>query len=113
MRIVPEAVWNRGLTVAANKARNEGGKPKHVGHGADVKAGQARVAGRGLEHGYASLLHDTVWGQLNGLKRAEIHQGHLLVRVQVPEDLGACGTQGTVEKELRACIPLPSSRNRS
>ncbi len=82
-----------------------------------VEAGQVRVAGRIIEHGYASLLHDTVWGQLNGLKCAEVHQGHLLGRVTVThalmltvtltvtEPLGACGKQGTVEKELMACIP--------
>ena len=102
-RIVPEAVWNCRVTVAADEARNEGGAPKYVGHGADVEAGQAWVAGRIIEHGYTSLLHDTVWGQLNGLKCAEVHQGHLLVRVTEPFE--ACGTQGTVEKELRACIP--------
>ncbi len=96
---VPEAVWNCRVTVAANEARNEGGAPKYVGHGADAEAGQALVAGRIIEHG---LLHDTDWGQLNGLKCAEVHQGHLLVRVTHP--FGACGTHGTVE-ELRACIP--------
>ncbi len=37
------------------------------------------------------------------LKCAEIHQGRLFVRADEPP--GACGTQGTVEKELRACIP--------
>ncbi len=41
---------------------DEGGAPKHVGHGANVEAGQARVAGRVIKHGYTSfkLLHDTV-----------------------------------------------------
>ena len=44
-----------------------------------VETGQARVAGKVTEHGRSSLLHDTVWGQLNGLKCAEIHQGHPFV----------------------------------
>ncbi len=55
----------------------------HVGHRADVEAGQARVAGRVIEHGQSSSLHNAVRGQVNGLKRAEIHQGHLLVRTTV------------------------------
>jgi hypothetical protein len=50
-----------------------------------------------------SSLHDTVWRPLNGLKRAEIHQGHLLVSTAVP--IVACRTQGAVEEELRAHIP--------
>ncbi len=41
----------------------------------------------------------------NGLKRAEIHQGHLLVRGTVHRRLEACQTQGAVEEELRARIP--------
>ena len=44
-RMVLEAVWNRGVTVAANETRNEGGAPQHVRHRADVEAGQALVAG--------------------------------------------------------------------
>jgi hypothetical protein len=28
------------MTVAADEARNEGGAPKYVGHGADVEAGR-------------------------------------------------------------------------
>jgi hypothetical protein len=62
--IVLEAVWDSAVTVAADEARNEG------------EAGQARVAGRVIEHasGHSSSLHDSVWGQVNGLKRAEIHQ---------------------------------------
>jgi hypothetical protein len=70
--IVLEAVWDSGVTVAADEARNEGGVPQHVGHRADVEAGQARVAGRVKEHGYPSSLHDAARGQVNGLKRAEI-----------------------------------------
>ena len=73
--IVLEAVWDRGVTVAANEARNERGAPQHVCHRANVEAGQARVAGRVIKHGHSRSLHDTVWRQLNGLKRAEIHQG--------------------------------------
>jgi hypothetical protein len=40
---VLEAVWDSGVTVAADEARNKGGAPQHVGHRADVEAGQARV----------------------------------------------------------------------
>ena len=79
--------------------------PQHVRHRADVEAGQARVAGRVIEHGHSSLLHDTVWSQSDGLERAEVHEGYLLVGSTVRELLGACGTQGTVEEELRTCIP--------
>ncbi len=73
-QIVLEAVWDSGVAVAADEAWNEGGAPKHVCHRADVEAGQARVAGPVIEHGHFSSLHDTVSRQLNGLKRAEIHQ---------------------------------------
>ena len=103
--IVLEAEWDSGVTVAADEARNEGGAPQHVGHRADVEAGQARVACRVIEHGHSSSLHDAVWGQVNGLKRAEINQGHLLVRTTVHRRLEACRTQGAVEEELRARIP--------
>ena len=92
--IVLEAEWDSGVTVAADEARNEGGAPQHVGHRADVEAGQARVACRVIEHGHSSSLHDDVWGQVNGLKRAEVHRR-----------LEACRTQGAVEEELRARIP--------
>ena len=44
-RIVLEAMWNRGVTVAFDEARNEGGEPQHVLHRADVEVGQALVAG--------------------------------------------------------------------
>ncbi len=101
--IVLEAVWVRGVTVTADEARNERGAPQHVCHRANVETGQARVAGKVIEHEHSSSLHDTVLRQLNGLKRAEIHQGYLLVHSSVP--LGACGTQGAVEEELRARIP--------
>ncbi len=37
--IVLEAVWNRGVTVAADETRNEGGAPQHVGHRANLEAG--------------------------------------------------------------------------
>jgi hypothetical protein len=73
-----------------------------------LKAGQLLVLGRVIEHGHSSQLHDTVWSQIDGLKRAEVHQGHLIegiVGITVPSLLGACGTQGTVEKELRMHIP--------
>ncbi len=43
--IVLEAVWNSGVTVAADEAQNEGGAPQHVRDRADVEAGQAQVAG--------------------------------------------------------------------
>ena len=43
--IVLKAMWNRGVTIAANEARNEGSSPQHVRHRADVEAGQTRVAG--------------------------------------------------------------------
>ena len=46
------------MTVTADEALNEGGAPQHVGHWADVEAGQARVAGRVIEHGHSSSLHD-------------------------------------------------------
>jgi hypothetical protein len=55
-----EAVWNRGVTVSTDEALNERGASKHVGHGADVEAGQVRVAGLVIEHGHCSLLHYTV-----------------------------------------------------
>ena len=38
--IVLEAVWNRGVTVAADETRNEGGAPQHVRHRANVEAGK-------------------------------------------------------------------------
>ncbi len=96
-------MWDRGVTVAADEAKNEWGAPQHVCHRANVEAGQARVAGRVIEHGHSSSLHDTVRRQLNGLKRAEIHQGYLLVHSSFP--LGACRAQGAFEEELRARIP--------
>ena len=103
--MVLEAVWNRGVTVAADETQNEGGTPQHVRHRANVEAGKAQVAGRVIEHGHSSLLHDTVWSRSDGLKCAEVHEGHLLVGSTVHGLLGACGTQGTVEEELRTCIP--------
>ena len=76
-------------------------------HRANLEAGQARVADRVIENGHSSLLHDTVWSQSDGLERAEVHEGYLLVGSTVQELLGACGTlaQGTVEEEVRTCIP--------
>jgi hypothetical protein len=50
-------------------------------------------------------LHHAIWGQIDGLKRAEIHQGYLLVVCPVFWTLTAAPTKGAVEKELRACIP--------
>ncbi len=76
--IILEAVWDSGVTVAADEARNERGAPQHVCHRKNVEAGQALVAGRVIEHGHSRSLHDTVRRQLNGLERAEIHQGYLL-----------------------------------
>ena len=94
--IVLEAVWDSGVTVATDEARDEGGAPQHIGHQADVhwQAGQAWVAGRVIEHGHTCLLHDTVWGQVDGLERAVIHQGVLLVRTAVHRRLAseACRT---------------------
>jgi hypothetical protein len=81
------------------------GGRSHVGHRADVEAGQARVAGRVTEHGHSSSLHDAIRGRVNGLKRAEIHQRHLLVRTSVHRRLEACRTQSAVEEELRMPIP--------
>ena len=54
--IVLEEVWDSGVTVAADEARNEGSAPQHVSHREDVlvEAGQARVACRVIEHGYSS-----------------------------------------------------------
>ncbi len=103
--IVLEAVWHSGVTVAADEARTKGSTPHHVGHRADVEAGQALVACRVIEHGHSSSLHDAVQGQVNGLKRAEIYQGHLLVRTTVHSCLESCWTKGAVEEELRARIP--------
>jgi hypothetical protein len=82
MPIFLEAVWDSGVTVATDDARNEGGATQHVDDQADVDAGQAQVAGRVIVHGYSSSLHDAVRGQVNGLKRAEIDRG-LLVRTTV------------------------------
>jgi hypothetical protein len=61
------------VTIAADEARNEGGAPQHVGHRADAEARQARVAGRVIEDGHSTSLHDVVQGQVNWLIRAEIH----------------------------------------
>jgi hypothetical protein len=77
--IVLEAVLNPGVTVAADETRNEGGAPKHVRDRAEVEEGQALVAGLVLEHGHFSPLHDAVLCQIDRLKRAEVHEGHLLV----------------------------------
>ena len=74
--VVLEAVWDSGVPIAADEARNEGSAPQHDCHRANVEAGQARVAGRVIKHGHSRSLHDTVRRQLNGLKRAEIDQGH-------------------------------------
>jgi hypothetical protein len=50
-------------------------------------------------------LHDAIWGQIDGLKRAEIHQRHLLVIGRVFWTLAAATAKGAVEEELRSCIP--------
>jgi hypothetical protein len=94
--IVLEVVWG-----STNEAQNEGVAPQHIGHRADVEAGQAQVAGRVIEHGHSSLLHVDLRSQANGLKRAEIHQGHLLLQTAVYWRLGAGQTQGAVEEESR------------
>jgi hypothetical protein len=46
-----------------------------------------------------------VQSQIDGLKRAKVHEGHLLVRSTVQCPLGTCGTQGTVEDVLKTRIP--------
>ena len=43
--VVLEAVWDSGVPIAADEARNEGSAPQHVCHWANIEAGQARVAG--------------------------------------------------------------------
>ncbi len=78
--------------------------PQHICERADVDAGQVLVTGRVIEHGHSSLLHDAVWSQIDELKRVEVHEGNLLVVCTVPWPLGACGTQCTVEEELRTRI---------
>jgi hypothetical protein len=54
--IVLEAVWDNGVTVAADEALNEEGAPKHVGRRAVVEAGQVRVAGRVIDRAWALAL---------------------------------------------------------
>ena len=84
-----------------------GARPKNVGHGADVEAGQAWVAGRIIEHGYTSLLHDTVWGQLNAISAQ--YQPRLCKRegaskvLQVSESLLPCLCQsGGLDQQSHA-----------
>jgi hypothetical protein len=103
--IVLDTMWNSGVTVPANETLNDGGAPQHVCNRTDVEAEQELVAGRDIEHGHSSLLHDAVWSQINGLKRAEVHEGRLLVGSTEPGPLVTCGTQGTVQEELSMCIP--------
>jgi hypothetical protein len=83
MPIVLEAVQNHGVTamgVTADETRNEGGTPKHLRDRADEEAGQVQVAGRVIVPGHFSQLHDAaVLRQIDRLKRAEVHEGHLLV----------------------------------
>ncbi len=79
------------------KHRMRGG---HVRDRVDVEAEHVQVAGQVIEHGHSSPLHDSVRSQLDGLKRAEVHVGNLLVESIVQCPLGACGTQGTVEEEF-------------
>jgi hypothetical protein len=69
-----------------------------------LEAGQLRVAGREIQHGYASSLHDTVRGQIDGLKRAEITPGTPLCanRCWTTAPLGTCQGQGSVEEKQRA-----------
>ncbi len=66
--IVLEAVWDIGVTVAADEARNEGGPPQHVGHRADVDAGQALVAGRVIEHAMFSMGASARFMMLSGVR---------------------------------------------
>jgi hypothetical protein len=49
-----------------------GGAPHHVSYRADVESGQVLIAGLVIEHGHSSQLHDAVWIQIDGLKRAEV-----------------------------------------
>ncbi len=85
------------------------GSPKHVRHLAleDVETGQTQVAGRIVERGYSCSLDETVWVQIDRLKRAKIHQGHLLVSTDEALSLSFrhYGTQVTFEEELRAHVP--------
>ncbi len=46
-------------------------------------------------------MHDAIWGQIDGFKRAEIHQEYLVVVCRVFRTLTAATTKGAVEKELR------------
>ena len=62
------------MDVAANEEWNQGCSSQDVCHWADVEAGQQQVAGRVIQHGHASSLHDTARGQIDRLKRAEIHK---------------------------------------
>ena len=70
--IVLEAVWNRGVTVAAHGARNDGRSPQHVYHWADVKAGQLVIAYRVIEHLHSNSLNDTVLNQLDRIKASNV-----------------------------------------
>jgi hypothetical protein len=83
-----------------------GGAPQHVGDRVDVGAGQARVAGRVIEQGHSSPLHDAVLSQIYGLKRAYVQRDTSLRDALYPGPLALwAGTQGTVEEELRTSIP--------
>ncbi len=50
------------------------------------------MAGRVIEYGHSSQLHDAVRSQIDGLKRAEVLEGHLHVGSTEPGPLGACET---------------------
>jgi hypothetical protein len=60
MLIVLKAVWNSGVTVAANETLDEVGAPQNDCYRTDVEAEQALVAGLVIEHGHSSLLHNAV-----------------------------------------------------
>jgi hypothetical protein len=78
-QLILEAMLNRGMAVASNEARNKRCMPQKVRQWADLKAGQQLVAGLVTEHGHSSSLHEIARGQVEGLKRDEIHQGRLFV----------------------------------
>jgi hypothetical protein len=98
---------NSGVDVAANEEWNQGCSSQDVCHWADVEAKKQRVAGRVIQDGHSSSLHDTAGGQIDRLKHAEIHQGHLFVRTALAAavPLSACRAQCTVRVEGAPTIP--------
>jgi hypothetical protein len=103
-------VQQNSTDVAANEEWNQGCSSQDVSHwpGADVEAGQQRVVGRIIQHGHSSSLYDTAGGPIDRLKRAEIHQGHLFVRIAVAAavPLSACRAQCTIPGHSPECQSL-------